>query len=245
MACTNFIKSPYFPSKPAVMLIMLSVSEPSTGSIPKALSRGLIPLCLAASSSSEYRVENAVRFARKYWLRNWSPSARPLSTASACCLVCSSTTFRDCICPASEACCRSRSSADPPGGNSTSPAATRFAAASTPSTPRSTTLGSRKLNLLSIIHRDSHAVQGLVLRRRKRAVAFHRAEQRRFFQPLQESDHRLGRLRADGHVQQHFIVRSDRRKPHLNYFDVVRQHALQIRENLAPAHRFSLHQRVQ
>src|SRR5262249_49079335 len=98
-----------------------------------------------------------------------------------------------------------RSSAEPPNSLNATTAAARLAANSTPSTIRATTRGSLKftcrgrLKFLGIVHTHAIAPQGLGLRRRQAAVQIRGAEQRRFFQLLEQLDHGLGRFRADVH----------------------------------------------
>src|SRR5579862_8211099 len=141
--------------------------------------------------------------------------------------------------------CCSRSSADPPGGNRTSPAAIRFAASNTPSTVLTRVCGSRNLKFLSIVHGDPVAVQRLILRGRQRAMTLQWTEQRRFFQLLEKTDRGFRLLHAYHHVEKHFVLGVDLRKTNRDQLDIVWQHALDIGKYFGPTDRLTLQQLIQ
>src|SRR5580704_3686454 len=222
---------------------MESVSEPSIGWVAQACSRGLIFAAAAASTSAVSKVADAVRRSRKYWSKNLSPSVRPFSTAAACSRVRSSSVLFCVTCDCRLAIWRSRSSADPPGGNRTMPAPTRLAASRTPRIPRTTNLGS--LKFLAIVHTHMTLVQGLVLRGRGARMQVRRPELGCLRYALQEVDERQRIGRAHRHIQSHDIARIDLRKTNLNQLHVVRQHGFEVGENPRPTDGFAIDQCVE
>src|SRR5579863_8488952 len=209
---------------------MLSVSEPSIGSNDQLVSFPLIFDPEAAFPNSSSSIPGAALRPRKYWLKNWSPSDRPNSTAATCWRVFSSKARLVTACPCKLASSLSRSSADPPGGNNNIPAAIRLAPSKTPISARSTNCG--LLKFLSIIHRKSKLVNRILLRRRLRALHCHRAEQRGFVQMIQQHQKWPRILRAHLHIEHHLVLRSNLRQAHRDDARFERHHRFQIAKNL-------------
>src|SRR6185312_12297643 len=150
-----------------------------------------------------------------------------------------------CDCRVTNSC--SKSSADPPGGNTRSPAAIRLSTSSAPRTIRILRFESRvwplapgpwPLEFLGIAHHHPVTPQGLILRRRRHTRSVRRSEQRRILKVLQKLEHLPGVLYAHFHIQRNFVARVDLRKPHLNQPDVIGLHSFDVGVQFGPANRF-------
>src|SRR5271157_3438054 len=173
----------------------------------------------------------------KYLSRNASTAWRATSTLSTSCLVLRTRAFRAASWACLAACCRARSSADPPKGCKAATAIARLASNSRPMAARIPTRGSFspacRSKLLGIIHRDAPLVKRLRLGGGLRVVGIYVAEYRRFLERHGEIQQRLRLRGSHRNVQHHHVPRVDGGRQR-DEFHVVGNRVLQVREQPAP-----------